>query len=357
MAEQQNKFFIIDGIGGVPLGRELHEAFSEYGILTYYLDALRQRSRMFYGIRSAFHKARNKLRDKAAFHHLPRLPLRGLEEAIRREKPTHILVVGFLYKHYDPVAVKKLAREVGAKLMIYDTDSCNLYSKQREFVFFLEHELPLYDVLFSFSKVTTRFFRDTLGLNAHHLPFGAKQIPRRAEAPKLEVLFVGSADLRRIFLLEHIHEWLAVRGARWKRNYPLMSTALRLRIDDRPVWGDELLSLLQGSRIVLNITRSDFYGAETGVNLRIFEALAAGCFLLTDYCEEVVEIFKPGEQIDVFHSATELREKVEYYLANPHERERIARLGNAEFLAAHCWSARVRQILARAGHIQLSEQS
>lgn len=352
MTDRQEKLFIIDGIGGVPLGRELHEAFVEHSVPAAYLDALRQRSRRFYGVRSAFHKARNKLRNKQAFHHLPRLPLVELEEAVRREKPTHILVIGFLYKHYDPIAVKQLAQEVGARFIIYDTDSCNLYSRQREFVFFLENELPLYDVLFSFSKVTTRFFRDTLGLNAHHLPFGAKQIPQRAEPPKLEVLFVGSADLRRIFLLEHIREWLAVRGARWKRNYPLMSTALRLRVDDRPVWGDELLSLLQGSRIVLNITRSDFYGAETGVNLRIFEALAAGCFLLTDYCEEVTEIFKPGEQLDVFHSATELREKVEYYLARPHERERIARLGHAEFLAAHCWSVRVRQILAQAGHVQ-----
>ncbi|WP_313242743.1 CgeB family protein [Stutzerimonas nitrititolerans] len=354
MIDEQKKFFIIDGIGGVPLGRELHEAFSDQGILAVYLDALRQRSRPFYGVRSGFHKARNKLRDKAAFHHLPRLQLKELEEEIRREKPTHILVIGFLYKHYDPVAVKRLAQEVGAKFLIYDTDSCNLYSRQREFVFFLKNELPLYDVVFSFSKVTTRFFRDTLGLNARHLPFGAKVMPERIETPKLEVLFVGSADLRRIFLLEHIREWLVVRGARWRRNYPLMSAALRLRVDDRPVWGEELLSLLQDSHIVLNITRSDFYGAETGVNLRIFEALAAGCFLLTDYCEEIAEIFKPGEQIEVFHSATELREKVEYYLANPRECERIARLGHAEFLAAHCWSARVRQILAQTASLQAS---
>jgi len=354
MTDEQKKFFIIDGIGGVPLGRELHEAFNEHGTPTVYLDALRQRSRLFYGIRSAFHKMRNKLRDRAAFFHLPRLQLKELEKEVRREKPTHILVIGFLYKHYDPAAVKQLAKEVGAKFLIYDTDSCNLYSKQREFVFFLKNELPLYDVLFSFSKVTTRFFRDTLGLNAHHLPFGAKIMPEREQGSKFEVLFVGSADLRRIFLLEHIREWLVVRGARWKRNYPLMSTALRLRVDDRPVWGDELLSLLQDSKIVLNITRSDFYGAETGVNLRIFEALSAGCFLLTDYCEEIAEIFKPGEQIETFHSATELREKVEYYLANPRERERIAQLGNTEFIAAHCWSARVCQILAKTASLPSS---
>lgn len=348
MLNQKKKFFIIDGIGGVPLGRELHEAFSDCGVVAIHLDALRERSRLLYGIRSAWYKLRNRLRNKEAFHHLPRLQMQTLEEHIHREKPTHILVVGFLYKHYNPAAVKRLAQSVGAKFLIYDTDSCNLYSRQREFVYFITNELPLYDALFSFSKVTTRFFCDSLGLNAHHLPFGAKEMPIRVEEPKLDVLFVGSADLRRVFLLEHIRDWLAVRGARWKRNYPLMSAALRQRVDDRPVWGDELLSVLQDSRIVLNITRSDFYGAETGVNLRIFEALAAGCFLLTDYCEEIVELFEPGEQIEVFRSASELREKVEYYLANPLERERIARLGHASFRAAHGWTARVRQILAQA---------
>ncbi|MCJ0971884.1 glycosyltransferase [Pseudomonas sp. PS1] len=346
MSSRPTKFLIIDGIGGVPLGREIGEAFAECGIPTARLDALKLPVRRFYKVRSAWHKFRNKLGEKDAFHNLPRLRFDLLEKRVVQEQPTHILVVGFVYKHFDPAEVKRLAESVGAQLMIYDTDSCNLYSKRREFIYFIEHELPIYDLIFSFSKVTTRFFRDTLRLNAVHLPFGAKQLPKEPVALRQDVVFIGSADLRRVFLLEHVREWLSVRGARWARNFPLISVDLRKRIDDRPIWDDELISLLQSAKIVLNITRSDFYGAETGVNLRIFEALAAGCFLLTDYCEEVTEIFTPGVHLDVFRSASELRQKVEYYLAHPHERERIAENGYNEFLAAHGWSARVKQILA-----------
>ncbi len=50
------------------------------------------------------------------------------------------------------------------------------------------------------------------------------------------------------------------------------------------------------SKIVLNITYGDFYAAETGVNLRIFGALAAGCFLLTDHCDEIGDLFDTGSR-------------------------------------------------------------
>ena len=215
-------------------------------------------------------------------------------------------------------------------------------------MYFIGQELPRYDLLFSFSEVTTRFFRETLGLNAQYLPFGAVDLPQQQREPERDVLFVGSADLRRVFLLENIREHLTVRGNRWRRNHALMSPELQERVDDRAVWGEELRELLQTSRIVLNITRSDFHGAETGVNLRIFEAISAGCFLLTDYCEEIASLFTPGEEIEVFRSRAELKDKVRHYLANPAECERVARNGRARFLEQHTWANRVAHILACA---------
>lgn len=346
-AVNSHKYLILDGIGGVPLARELTEAFVQAGSLAVHWDALRQKPRRWYGLSSALFKARNKARDGDGFSHLPRLPLEPLRKLLEREVPTHVLVIGFLYKHYDVAKVASMVRDAGARFILYDTDSCNLYSKRREFLYFIEEELPCYDQIFSFSETTTGFFRETLGLQALHLPFGA--IARGAsEQPDKErdVLFVGSADLRRIFLLETIRDHVCIRGNRWRRNDGLMSSILRLRVDDRPIWGEDLQALLRGSRIVLNITRSDFYGAETGVNLRIFEAVAAGCFLLTDYCEEITALFTPGEEIEVFRSSAELREKVRYYLAHPEERERIARAGHARFLREHGWGDRVRRILS-----------
>lgn len=338
------KIIILDGISGVPLGKEIHGAFLEAGVSSVYADAFDFKERPFYRLSSVILKSRNRVRDKEGFSHLPRIELKELETLIERERPTHVLVIGFLYKHFDVKATKDLLAKHGVSLLLYDTDSCNLYGKRREFVYFIQHELPAYDHIFSFSKVTTRFFEDTLGLSASHLPFGALPVQPLALQKNAEALFVGSADLRRVFLLEGIRDRVAIRGNRWKRNYPLMSSALQARVDDRTVWGQELQTLLQSAKIVINITRSDFYGAETGVNLRIFEALSAGCFLLTDYCEEIMELFTPGEEIEVFRSAAELREKVAYYLEHEEARERIAQNGRARFLEHHTWSTRIDQI-------------
>lgn len=339
------KYLIVDGIGGVPLGRELFDAFVERGVNAVYWNALEQKPRRFYKLISSVVKAKNKLRNRDGFSHFPRLLMAPLEELLLREAPTHVLVVGFLYKHYDVAKLSALVRKAGAKFILYDTDSCNLYSKRREFLYFLQEELPRYDKLFSFSEVTTRFFREVLGLDARYLPFGAVTVPALNVEKVRDVVLVGSADLRRVFLLESIRDYLTVRGSRWKRNFPIMSEGLRQRVDDHPVWGAELQKLLQEAKIVLNITRSDFYGAETGVNLRIFEAVAAGCFLLTDYCEEITSLFTPGEEIEVFRSGAELRDKVIYYLAHSDERERIARNGRERFLRDHIWRNRVEQIL------------
>lgn len=337
------KFLVLDGIGGVPLGREICATLTQLGLAAVHVDCLCQPRRPFYALRAAYAKARNKSTAPDGCYWLPKLVPDALRRCIATERPSHILVVGFAYKFHDPLLLRQLADACGARLLLYDTDSCNLYARRRELIFFIEHELPIYDLIFSFSHVTTCFFRDTRKLNAVHLPFGATPIALAPATPSIDTLFVGSGDLRRIFLLEGVRDTVTVRGNRWQRNAPLISAELRRRIVDQPLWGAELHALLGAAKIVLNITRTDFYGAETGINLRIFEALAAGCFLLTDHCDEVATLFRVGEEIETFRSGTELADKVAYYLANPGPRQAIAKAGHAAFLREHTWAARIRQ--------------
>jgi spore maturation protein CgeB len=340
-SDEMSKVLILDGISGVPLAKELCEAFTNIGTTVTYADLRKFESLMFYGLKSAFRKALNKRENADSFYHLPKLNEASFEAYIRQESPSVILVIGFVYKYLTPAFLLKIKQQYNVKLFLYDTDSCNLYSKRREFIFFIEDELPIYDEIFSFSKITTRFFKDTRKLNASFLPFGAKKLELPINVKQsIDVLFIGSCDLRRVFIFENIRSHVTVFGDRWSRNYPLMSDELKSRVTDHSVWGEKLYQLLFASKIVLNITRSHFYGAETGINLRIFEALAAGCFLLTDYCEELTEIFVVGEEIEVFRSSVELVEKVEYYLANPEKRLEIARRGHQKFLTLHTWDAK-----------------
>ena len=340
------KFLLLDGISGVPLGKEIAENLREAGHSVVHFDCLKQQSRAFYGIRSAYAKIINRHAEKESFYLLPRLNVQALEKLADEVRPTHILVIGFIYKFFDPEDLRRIANTRHAQLLLYDTDSCNLYGKRREFIFFIERELPIYTKIFSFSQITTRFFRDTRGLPASHLPFGAQPIALPgAEAPPIDALFVGSGDLRRLLLLENIRENVTIYGNRWHRNFPLISHELQAKITDIPMWGDALHALLARSKIVLNITRTDFYGAETGVNLRIFECVAAGCFLLTDYCEELEELFDIGQEIETFRSSRELAEKVRYYLAHDDERRAIARRGHERFKSSHTWRSRIEQLV------------
>ena len=354
------RILVIDGISGVPLGREIVTNLQACGHEAIHFDCLKQQCRSFYEIRSAFAKVVNKRADKDGFHLLPKLTGKMLEALVMHERPTHIMVIGFIYKFFEPGELRQIADAHQATLLLYDTDSCNLYGKRREFIYFIENELPVYHRIYSFSQVTTRFFRETRSLPATHLPFGAQPMNidmANREDKEIEVLFVGSGDFRRILLLETIRQNITVYGNRWQRNFPLISRELQTRITDTPVWGSELHDLLAKSKIVLNITRTDFYGAETGVNLRIFEAVAAGCFLLTDHCEELEELFEIGEEIETFRSSGELADKVRHYLNNDSERIRIARRGHERFMKCHTWRTRLEQLhLSKTPAMQPNER-
>lgn len=342
----KGKLLILDGIGGVSLGREIQREFMALGVKASHYDCAKLQHLPLYGLRSGVSKLLNKWEGASEFFHLPKAHPNVVSDILKKERPQAILVIGFIYKFIEPLQLKKLAAQLNCSLYLYDTDSCNLYSKRREFVFFLENELVIYDSIFSFSRATRNLFHDTRGLNAHFLPFGASAIdmPVGIEEHR-DVLFVGSGDLRRILLLESIAEHVSVFGNRWRRNYPLISETLKARIVDKPVWGQKLHRLMAESKIILNITRGPFYAAETGINLRIFEALAAGKFLLTDHCDELAELFEVGVEIETFGSSTELQQKVRYYLENPEKRQAIARRGYERYLRDFTWRKRVEAML------------
>lgn len=340
------KVLVLDGISGNSLGRDIHSAIVENGVDSGYCSLADLSRIRLYKPKSAIAKLIDKKGKQDSYYYLPKCRIEALADVFTNEQPDVVLVIGFAYRFVGPKQLKALANKYQAKLYLYDTDSCNLYTNRREFVFFVETELPIYEQVFSFSKVVTDFLQRK-GIQSRFMPFGAKQIAPIAPHESHEVLFVGSGDLRRIFLLESIADNVTVFGSRWQRNYSLMSDRLKQQIIDRPVWGEELHQHLMSAKIILNITRGPFYAAETGMNLRIFEAMSAGCFMLTDYCDEVAELFEPGVEVETFKGAEELQDKVAYYLQNEQARLAIARRGHEKFLKHFTWPIRVADMLQK----------
>lgn len=82
--------------------------------------------------------------------------------------------------------------------------------------------------------------------------------------------------------------------------------------------------LFHRSKVNLNITLRSIH---SGIPLRVMDVLACGGFALSNYQPEIEEFFAIGEEIEVFRSLEECKEKIQYYLGHEEQRERIARAG------------------------------
>ncbi|HEV7232107.1 MAG TPA: glycosyltransferase [Bacteroidia bacterium] len=107
--------------------------------------------------------------------------------------------------------------------------------------------------------------------------------------------------------------------------------------------GLEMYNIYRRSKIALHIRNdgySDFAGAK-----RYFEVTGAGTLLFAYYQANIVEYFKPGEEIITFVSAEDCLEKIRYFLTHEEERKRIAFAGQARILREHTFHQRAKQLL------------
>ena len=74
------------------------------------------------------------------------------------------------------------------------------------------------------------------------------------------------------------------------------------------------------SKINLNITLRSI---ESGVPQRIFDIMSVGGFVLSNWQEEMPELFEEDKEIVLFKTPEEMLEKIDYYLSHEEERIRI----------------------------------
>jgi spore maturation protein CgeB len=68
--------------------------------------------------------------------------------------------------------------------------------------------------------------------------------------------------------------------------------------------------------------------------------------MLHERTPELAELFEEGKEVACFGSVEELAEKVDFYLAHPEERERIAAAGHRRCVPAYSYEERMRRLLA-----------
>lgn len=92
------------------------------------------------------------------------------------------------------------------------------------------------------------------------------------------------------------------------------------------------------SKIVFNISIRD------DVNMRVFETLGTGSFLLTNYLPTLDDLFTDGQELVMYRTYDEMVQKASYYLKHDKAREKIARAGYKAAHARHTYAHRIKKI-------------
>jgi spore maturation protein CgeB len=108
-------------------------------------------------------------------------------------------------------------------------------------------------------------------------------------------------------------------------------------------WGIEMYQVLHRSKITLNnhISIADNYAN----NMRLFEATGVGTMLITDWKENLGEMFDVGREVVAYRSPEECAELIQYYLKHDAERAAIARAGQERTLRDHSYFHRMQELV------------
>ena len=202
-----------------------------------------------------------------------------------------------------------------------------------------------FDIIFSSFPHFVEKFRK-MGVTSYYQPlaFDPRVLEKVRESQKIHpVTFVGGISPshgKGYQLLEKLAELLPIDI--W--GYGAASLPGNSPIKKRhhgEAWGLDMFSLLSQSGITIN--RHIDVAENYANNMRLFEATGCGALLITDYKDNLNELFEIGKEIVAYRSTEECVALVKYYLNNPKEAEEIARAGQARALRSHTYTKRMEQ--------------
>ena len=105
-------------------------------------------------------------------------------------------------------------------------------------------------------------------------------------------------------------------------------------------WGVDMFSIFSSSKITIN--RHGEVAENYANNMRLFEATGCGAMLITDYKDNLNELFEIGKEIVAYRDAEEAVSLIKYYSRYPEEAEKIALAGQRKTLSEHTYAQRMK---------------
>lgn len=208
-----------------------------------------------------------------------------------------------------------------------------------------QSHLKGFDILFtSFPHFAERFRR--MGITAYYQPLAfeprvLQKLPQNGK--RYPVTFVGGISpvhKEGTILLEKIAGLVPMDF--WGYGAEMLPGCSIIRKNHHgEAWGLDMFSVLRQSFITIN--RHIDAAENFANNMRLFEATGCGALLVTDYRDNLDDLFAIGKEVVAYRSPEECAALVQYYLSNPAEAEEIARAGQARTLGGHTYTARMEQ--------------
>jgi len=139
-----------------------------------------------------------------------------------------------------------------------------------------------------------------------------------------DVVFVGTYEEDRantIIWLGQQNIRCTVYGNGWSR---LKGKHVNVEIMDKPVYGNEYVSIINKSKINLGFLRK--INRDT-VTSRTMEIIGCGGFLMAERTNRHVNLFREGCEAEFFSDKFELENKIRYYLLHPDRIKEVSRKG------------------------------
>ncbi len=263
------------------------------------------------------------------------------------EKPD--LVLALAQAPLGPEALERMGR-LGVPLAFWFVEDYRTMS-------YWGQAAPLYDYFFAIQRGL--FFdklREAGAKRVAYLPQAAEPgvhspadlAPKEMEKYGSDVSFMGAGYRNRRVVFSRLLDYdLKIWGTEWDLNSELGKRAANKNERLKP---EEYVKIFSASNINLNLHSSallDGLDPEGDfVNPRVFELAACGAFSLVDDRRELGELFKIGEEVVTFYSPEELREKIDYYLAHPEARRKVADAARRRALTHHTFERRMEAMLS-----------
>jgi hypothetical protein len=185
---------------------------------------------------------------------------------------------------------------------------------------------PFFDYVFSAQKDYVGRFVEGGQSQSHWLPLACDPVIHGSLhlSRCLDVGFVGNL------------------GASAERERLLSLLATRFKMNDyrRRYAKEDISTIYSQARTVVNVA------VNGDLNMRVFEAMAAGALLVTDRITNgLEELFTDGKHLILFQGETDLLDKLQRYLADNVARASIAAAGRNLVLKEHTYSSRIDEML------------